>query len=140
MGFHEDAAGADGIDEEGVWSVEGVDEAAALAFGPACGLDGAGGFDGEFVEVIFPFVVRDAAFEHEAAEVSVGGEVVEAVVVDADVGDVGGHVADGVVASAFEAFLVVGCIEVEDGDAVAEAFGPLGPAAGGVFAGDGEDG
>ena len=35
----------------------------------------------------------DDAFAHEAEEVTVGADVVEAVVVDADVGDVGGHVA-----------------------------------------------
>src|SRR6202044_1722685 len=89
MSEGENPQGSDGVDEEGVGAVEGVDIAAAVFGGcPSCGLDGAAGFDSELVEGELPLVVRDSAFAHEAAEVSVSGEVVETVIVDADVGDV----------------------------------------------------
>jgi hypothetical protein len=69
---------------------------------PARGLDGAGGLEGEFVEVFFPRVVGDEALAHEAEEIAVGADVVEAVVVDADVGDVRRHEVDRVAAADVE--------------------------------------
>ena len=92
VGLHQDPARADGVDEERVRAIEGVDEATLLVLGPARGLDRTGDLDGEFVEVALPLVVGQAALEHQAAQVAVGREVVEAVVVDADVRDVRGHV------------------------------------------------
>ena len=139
MGQGEDAAGADSIDKEGVGAVEGVDEAAILVFGPAAGLDGTGDFYREFVEIEFALVVRGFAFEHEAAEVPVGGNVVETVVVDSDVADMGGHGCDGFFFPLFEEFLFTSGVKLEDCTASAEAFGPLCPAAGGVLACGGED-
>ena len=61
-------------------------------------------------------------------------------IVDPDVGDVDGHSAEGGVAADLEHGFISGGIVLEDGRAVDEAFGPLGPTAGGVFALDGEDG
>jgi hypothetical protein len=137
----ERAEGADGVGEEGVGSVEGVDVAGAGGeLRPARGLDGAGGLEGEDVEVLFPLVVGDEFFAHEAEEIAVGADVVEAVVVDADVGDVGRHEVDGVAAADVEEGFVAGDFELVERAAELEALGPFGPAARGVFALDGEDG
>jgi hypothetical protein len=141
MGDGEGAEGANGVGEEGVRSVEGVDVAELGGEGgPAGGLDGAAGLEGEFVEIFFPGIEGDKAGGHETQEVAVGADVVEAVVVDADVGDVGGHEVDGVAAGDVEEGFVAGEFELVGGGAELEALGPFGPAAGGVGALDGEDG
>ena len=138
--FHENAAGANGVNEEGVRAVEAVNESPTLTLGPTGGLNGAAGLDGEFVEILLPFVFGETALEHQAAEVSIGRKVVETMVVDTDVRDMRGHAANGVVATAREAFLIARGIKMEDRYAVAEALGPFGPAARRVFSGNGEDG
>lgn len=141
MGDGEGAEGADGVDEEGMGTIEGVDvAAAAVDGGPAGGLDGAAGLECELVEVFFPGVGGDAAFGEEAEEIAVGGDVVEAMVMDAGVGDVGGHELKGVGAADREELFVAGGIELEDGGAELEALGPFSPAAARVEAIDGEDG
>ena len=79
---------------------EGVDKTRAVCgLGPAGGLHGTRQLDGQLVEVELALIVRNAAFEHQAAQVAIGGEVVEAVVVDADVRDVRRHLRDGAVAA-----------------------------------------
>ena len=88
----EGAQGSNGIDEEGVGAVEGVDVAAAVGgAGPAGGLDGAGDLEGEFVEVLLAVVVRDFSFAHQAQQVAIGGHIVETVIVHAHVREVRGH-------------------------------------------------
>jgi hypothetical protein len=137
----EHTAGSERIDEERVRAIEGVDETGAVGgAGPAGGLHSAADLEGEFVKILFARVVGNTAFAEESEEVAVGGDIVEAVVVDADVRDMRGHALDGVAASEFEELIVAGGVELQDGGAELEALGPLGPAAGGVAAGDGEDG
>ena len=138
--FHENAAGTNGVHEEGMRAVEAVDESPTLPLGPTGSLNGAAGFDREFVEIFLPLIFGETAFEHQAAEVSIGREVVETMVVDADVRDMRGHAANGVIATAGEAFLIARGIKVKDRNAVAEAFGPFSPAACRVFSGNGKDG
>ncbi len=76
-------------------TVEGVNVAKIRSeLGPARGLDGAGSFEGEFVEAQLPVVGWDAAFQHQAAKVAVGADVIEAVVVHAGVRDVESHEVD----------------------------------------------
>ena len=60
-------------------------------------------------------------------------------IVDPDVGDVSGHAAKRSLAADLEHRFVTGGVILEDGGAVDEPFGPLGPAPGGVFAFDRED-
>ena len=107
--------------------------------GPARGLDGAASFECEIVEVGLPFVGGESAFAEEAAQVSVGADIVKAVIMDPDVGDVGGHAAERSLSADLEHRFIAGGVVLEDGGAVDEPFGPLGPAPGGVFAFNGED-
>ncbi|MBA7588944.1 hypothetical protein ES708_31015 [subsurface metagenome] len=87
----------------------------------------------------FPLVGGDAALGHEAAQVAVGADVVEAVVVDAEVGDVRRHGCDGVCAAQVQVARIAGGVELEDLGPELEALGPFGPAPGGVAALDSED-
>ena len=141
VGKAEGAKRADGIGEERLGAVERADVAELGGeSGPAGGLDGAAGVEGEIVEVGFPIVGGETTFAEESAQIAVGADIVEAVIVDPDVGDVDGHSAEGGVAADLEHGFISGGIVLKDGRSVDEAFGPLSPTAGGVFALDGEDG
>src|SRR5262245_16332573 len=79
------------VAEKGVWAVEGVDEATAVVgFRPACGLHGAADFEGELTSRQ-QAVIGTQAGEDQAAEGAVGADIVEAVIMDADVRDMRRH-------------------------------------------------
>ena len=75
----------------------------------------------------------------KAAQVSVGADIVKAVIVHPDVGDVGGHAAKCSLSTDLEHRFIASGVVLEDGRAVDETFGPLGPAPGGVFTFNGEN-
>jgi hypothetical protein len=106
----------------------------------AGGLHGAGDLERELGEVELVLVEGDFALQHQAAEVAVGGDIVEAVVVHAGVRDVRGHELHGLLAPELEETLVAGRVVLEERHAELEALRPLGPAARGVSALHGEDG
>src|ERR1051325_1044943 len=121
-------------------SVEGVNETLTVGdWGPAGGLDGAGDFQGQFVEILFLLLVGDFSLPHQAEQVAISGDVVEAMVGTADMRDVLGHVFDRGAPAQLEKRLVTGRVELQQGRADLEALGPLRPAPGGVAALDGED-
>ena len=139
VGHRQGAQRADGVGEERVRPVEGVDEAAAvLGAGPAPGLDGSGAFQRQGVEIPFPGVGGDFPLVHQPGEVAVGADVVEAVVMDAEVGEVRGHVVDDVAPGPVQAFGVAGGVELEQPPSEEEALGPFRPAPGAVLALDRE--
>jgi hypothetical protein len=141
MGKAEGAERADGVGEEGLGSVERADVSEfGGQLGPAGGLDGATSFESEIVEVGLPFVGEESAFVEKAAQVSVGADIVKAVIVNPDMGDVCGHAAECSLATDLEHRSVAGGVVLEDGGAVDEPFGPLGPTSRGIFAFNGEDG
>ena len=118
-----------------------VDVAAAIGGArPARRLHRAGHFQRHLVEAALPGVFRDASLGHQAEQVAVGADVVEAVIVNADVADVRRHHVDRSLAPDLQEFGVAGGIELQDGGAELEALRPLGPAAAGVLAADSEDG
>ena len=82
----------------------------------------------------------DFAFAHQAPEIAVGRDIVEPVVVDADVRNVGGHHLDGLAPAQVQEPLVAGGVELQEGGAELEPLRPFGPAARGVSALDSEDG
>ena len=87
------AQGAHGIDEQRVAAIEGVDVAKAIGkAGPARRLHCAAHLEREFVEVQFPFVALNAPGQHQPPQISVGGDVVEAVIVHASVRQVLRHI------------------------------------------------
>ena len=124
----EGAERTDGVGEEGLGPVEGAD---VTEFGselsPAGGLDGAARFEREVIEVGLPIVGGEPAFVEKAAQVPVGADIVKAVIMDPDVGDVGGHAAERSLAADLEHRFIASGVVLENGGAVDETFGPLGP-------------
>ena len=90
VGYHDDATGSNGINEEAVRPVERINIAApVMDFGPARRLHRAGNFQGEFVEV--EGGMGQFTFALKAQPVAVGAQVIKSVVMDARVADMGGH-------------------------------------------------
>ena len=130
----------DRIDEQRVRPVEGIDVTAARDLGPPPGLDRAAELQRQFVEVAFPGVFRDPAFAHQPQQVAVGADVVEAVIVDAHVAHVRGHLLDRVAAADLQELGLVRGVELQHGRTVLEALRPFRPAAGRIFPGHRENG
>ena len=140
MGKAEGAEGADGIGEEGLGPIERTDVAEfGGQLGPPGGLDSSARFECEIVEVGLPIVGGESAFAEESAQVSVGADIVEAVIMDPDVRHVGGHTAERSLAADLEHRFIASGVVLENGGAVDEPFGTLGPAPGGVFTFNGEN-
>ncbi len=140
VGKAEGAERADGVGEEGLGPVKRTDITEFRSeLGPTGGLDGAASFECEIVEVGLPFVGGESAFAEESAKVSVGADIVKAVIMDPDMGHVGGHAAERSLAADLEDRFITSGVVLEDGGAIDEPFGPLGPAPGGVFAFDCEN-
>jgi len=109
-----------------------------LRRGVARGLNCTRGLQRDLGVVELRLVEARFAFEHEAALVAVGGDVVEAVVMHAHVGNVRRHVPHRLHAAALEHRRVAGRVEMQERHAELEALRPLGPAARSVFALHGE--
>ena len=131
---------ADRVDEQRVRPVERMNEAAGREARPAVGLHGAAHLERELVEAGLPLARLDAPFAREPPQVSVGADVVEAVVVHAHVGQVRRHPLERARAAEIEELLVAGRVELQQRGAELEALRPLGPAPGLVAPLDGEDG
>jgi hypothetical protein len=68
-------------------TVEGIDVAqVVLEAGPARGLHRSAHLQRQFIKVELPLVGGNTACEHQAAQVAIGGDVVEAVIVHPDMG------------------------------------------------------
>jgi len=133
------AQGTHSIDEQRMRPVKGINVAAALGgSGPARSLGAGAGLDGEIVEMHFPGIVGDALFAHQAAQVAIGREIMEAVIMHADMGDVRGHIGDRVFAPKFQQGTIPGAVKSQNRAAILETLGPFGPTAAGIAAIDGE--
>src|SRR4051812_39640978 len=95
MGQPEHAQRPQGIDEERVRAVEGVNVAAVTKPGPPSGLHSAGDFEREFAKITFLLVLRNFALLHQTKQIAVRRNIVKPMVVHADVRDMGSHVLDG---------------------------------------------
>jgi hypothetical protein len=130
--------GADRVDEQRMRAVERVDEAAAGDFRPARHLDRTADFQRQLIEGDLPFRRVEAPFAREPPQVPVGADVVEAVVVDAGVGQVAAHALDRPRAAELEKVAVAGGVELQQRRAEGEALRPLRPAARTISAADRE--
>ena len=140
MRERERAQRADGVDEQRMRTVEGMDEPAVLHWRPATRLHRAADLQRQLVEADFPIVGVDLAFARQPPERAVGADVVEAVIVDAHVRQMRRHAGDRALTTEFEKLPLAGCVELQQGGAVLEAFGPFRPSTRGVAAFDGKDG
>src|SRR5688572_15090606 len=84
---------ADGVGKERVRAVEREDKALIVSqVGPSRGLNSTAYFQRQFAEMLLPGIYGDPAFIHQATQISVGTDVVESMVVDPNMADMGGHV------------------------------------------------
>ena len=103
-------------------------------------MHGAGNFERQLVKAPLPCILRDAAFVHQAQQVAVSADVVEAVVVNAGVAQVDRHQFHRACPSQFEKLALAGGIELKNGRADVETLRPFRPAAAGVPATHGKHG
>ena len=80
------------------------------------------------------------AFEHQPTEITIGGNIVEPVIMHADVGDVRRHMLKGLGATEFQIFLLASGVVLQELHAELETLGPLGPTLGSIFTLLGKDG
>ncbi len=104
------------------------------------GLHGAAHGERQRVEPLFPLARLEPSFAGEAPQRAVGADVVEPVIVDADVRQVRRHAVERAGAAEFEEGAVAGGVELQDGGSELESLRPLGPAAGAVASLDREYG
>ena len=105
---------------------------------PAPGLHGAGHLERKRVEAQLPRFRLELAFTREPPQIAVGADVVEAVIVDADVRQVRRHPLERVRAAELEKLAIAGRVELQQRRAELKALRPLRPAARSVHAVDGE--
>jgi hypothetical protein len=121
--------GSHGVHEEGVGSVEGVDEPAVRQARPAAGLHGAAHLQRQLVEPPLPVGRLETPFAREPPERAVRADVVEAMIVDAGVRQVRRHAIDRARAPQLEELRIAGGVELQQRRPTWKPFGPLGPPA-----------
>ena len=117
-----------------------MDEAAARQLRPATRLHGPADLQRQLVEAPLPGARLDSALASEPPEIAVGADVVEAVIVDADVGQVRRHAFDRPRAPQLEECGLAGRVELQQRRAELESLRPLGPPARAITAFDREYG
>ena len=140
VGDGQRAQRADGVHEERVGAVERVDVAAIGQPGPPFRLHRAADLQGELVEAQLPGRRVDPALARQPPQPAVGADVVEPVVVHADVRQVRRHPLDGARPAQLQEFSVAGGVELQDCRAELKSLSPFRPAARLVAALDGEHG
>src|SRR5687768_17469492 len=80
---------------------------------PPRSLDSPGNFEGEFVEIVLALVPVDLPFAHEPPKIAIGGNVVEPMIVHAEMRDMRSHALNRVVTSDFEESGVASDIELQ---------------------------
>src|SRR3982750_4904723 len=106
-------------------TVEGVNVAAAVARRrPSRGLHRARTLQRQLVKPTLPWILRYPAFRHEPQEIAVRADVIEAMIVHADVADVRRHNCDCPLAADREELLVACGVELQNRGAELEALRP----------------
>src|SRR5262249_51676581 len=118
---------ADGVDEQGVSAVKRVNEPAVADRRPPPRLHGAADLQRELIEVKLPLAREYASLAREPPEIAVGADDVEAVIVDAHVGEVRRHAIARARASQLQEFAIPRSVELQHRRAELKALGPLGP-------------
>jgi hypothetical protein len=119
-------------------AVERVNESAVRQARPAGGLHRATHLQRELVRTLFPLGRDDAALAREPPEGSVRADVVEAVIVDADMREVRRHALDRARPAKLEKVGVTGRVILQQRGSELKPLGPFGPPARPVAPFDGE--
>jgi hypothetical protein len=129
VGQRQRAKRPDGVHEQRMGAVERVDEPAIGQRRPAAGLHGSAHFQRELVEVHFPRVRLDPILARKTPQISVGADVVEAVIVDACMRQVRRHPLDRARAPKLQALPVAGGVELQQRGSELKPLRPFGPPA-----------
>src|SRR5881409_25652 len=141
MGYCQRTKRTHGVDEQRMWAVKGVNISFAIGdLCPSRRLNSARDFESEFVKGALVFAVGEAAFPNQTQQIAVSRDVVETVIMHADVRDVRSHALEGAGTAELKETFLAGGIELKDGRAKLETLGPFGPATRGVFSRNGEHG
>ncbi len=117
-----------------------MDETAGRQLRPSARLHRTAHLQRELVEPALPVFSLDASLADETPQVAVRADVVEAVIVNADVGQVRRHAIDCARASQLQERRVARGVELQECRAELEPLGPLGPSARSIAAFDSEHG
>ena len=132
---------ADRVAKERMRTVERVDVTVPVGRPrPAGRLHGAAHLERQFAEIEKMLIPMNAAFEHQPADVAIGADVVEPVVMHADMRDMRRHEVDRALQPEIEKRPIAGGVKLQEQRAELKALGPFGPPTGGVFALDREHG
>ena len=138
MRNHQAPAASDRIHKQGVRPVKAIHITPVRKIGPAVGLHRSGNLQGHYVKLAFKFVFRNSAFIHQAQQVSVGGNIVKAVVVHADMADVGRHLLHRLLSAQFKKSLITRGIKLKNSRSDLKTLRPVGPTLGNIFTLPGE--
>ncbi len=114
VGDRERSEGAHGIHEKRMRPVKRIDISAALPKrSPPRGLHGARHFKRQFIKIFFAFVERDFALAHQSPKISVGRNIIETMIVHADVRHMRRHHSDGIFTAKLQKLAIACCIELQ---------------------------
>ena len=77
---------------------------------PAGSLNGAGNLESYFVEIFLPLIEGNLFFKHQPEEIAICAHVIEAMVMDTDVGKMRRHVIHSVLSTHLKGFLITYCM------------------------------
>ena len=107
MTYHQRPTRTNGINKQGMSAVERMNVStrsavAVLDRSPATCLHGSRNFERQFVKVFLPLVELNLAFVHQTKQIPVGADVVETVVMYANVAHVRSHHGKGIFTTVFQ--------------------------------------
>ena len=130
MRHRQRSQGPNGVHEQRVRPVEGMDESSAIRnLRPARRLDGTGHFQRHFVEIVLTLLERNLPLTHEPPKVPVSGNIVKAMIMHANVRNVRGHVANRLFPADLQESSVACCVKLQQRRPVLKSLRPFGPAA-----------
>jgi hypothetical protein len=114
-------------------AIEGENKTLVVAeVGPSGGLNGTAYFQRQLAEMFLPRIYSDPAFIHQPAQISVGADVVESMVVNTEVADMRGHVVECPFAADVQKPFVSSGVELQDRRPKLKPLCPLGPTPRGI--------
>ncbi len=88
----------------------------------------------QFVEIAFPLVFGNSSFVHQPPKISVGADIVKAMVMDSEMADVGSHSLYRRRTPQIAELLFAGSVKLQDVRSVLKPLCPLGPSTARILA------
>src|SRR5579872_7169928 len=121
---------AHGIDEKRMRPVERWNVAFTVAeIGPSARLHGAGAAQRQVDIFLLPGIPWNPPLTDQSSKISIGANLIEAVIVNTEMRDMGGHIRANPLDRQVEKASFSGRVELQNGAAEFKSLGPVGPAA-----------